>query len=167
MPTLAKSFFWLAVVSALGRAADSLAVADDQVAQLAFEIEIVEHAVGEVRPRQHSNFTLMPVLVVKSLLSSTSALTEGRQLAKNLGPKSDLFSSEIARPMRSHTPCGYTPDPLQELAGFAVSGQLLKNASGLNAGTGEGFEVALVAGNDEPRATGLGGGSRERVFDVR
>jgi hypothetical protein len=37
-------------VSVLGRAANPLAVADDQVAELALGIELVEEAVGVVRP---------------------------------------------------------------------------------------------------------------------
>ena len=41
----------LDVVPVLGRAADPLAVADDQVAELALGIELVEKAVGVVGPR--------------------------------------------------------------------------------------------------------------------
>jgi hypothetical protein len=40
----------LDVVAVLGRAADPLAVADDQVAEFAVGIQLVQHAVGEVRP---------------------------------------------------------------------------------------------------------------------
>ena len=40
----------LDVVAVLGRAADPLAVADHQVAELALGVQLVEHAVGEVRP---------------------------------------------------------------------------------------------------------------------
>ena len=47
---LGEEIVQLHVVAALGRAADPLAVADDQVAELALRVELVEHPVGEVRP---------------------------------------------------------------------------------------------------------------------
>jgi hypothetical protein len=48
---LAEEIVQLHVVAVLGRAADPLAVADDQVAQLALGIELVEEPVGVARPR--------------------------------------------------------------------------------------------------------------------
>ena len=48
---LGEEVVQLDVVAVLGRAADPLAVADDQVAQLALGVELVEEAVGVVGPR--------------------------------------------------------------------------------------------------------------------
>ena len=51
MPFFVEEIVELDVVAVLGGAADPLAVADDQVAELAVRVELVEEAVGIARPR--------------------------------------------------------------------------------------------------------------------
>ena len=72
----------LDVLAVLGGAADPLAVADHQVAELAAGIQLVEHPVGEIRPGHELEMHRVAGLAPRSPCDSSTSAFAGSQAAQ-------------------------------------------------------------------------------------